>query len=99
MSAAAPAFKNPMRTIENIRADLDQAIERRARLWEELGAGGDPTKSAEAAELTQLIDDLWAEARALKAYERFGPSDIIRARARTEERLEREARRLDRKAA
>jgi hypothetical protein len=99
MSPSASAFKESMRTIENIRADLDRAIERRARLWEELGAGGDPAKSAEAAELTQLIDDLWAEARALKAYERFGRSDIIRSRARTEERLEREARRLDRKAA
>lgn len=99
MSPAPAPFKGVMRTIEDIRADLDLAIERRARLWEELGAGVDPTKSAEAAELTQLIDDLWAEARALKAYERFGPSDIIRARARTEERLERESRRLDRRAA
>ncbi|HEX2044869.1 MAG TPA: hypothetical protein VHF23_04480 [Gaiellaceae bacterium] len=88
-----------MRTIENIRADLDRAIERRAQLWEELAAGVDPAKSAEAAELTQKIDDLWAEARALRAYERFGPSEIIRARARTEERLDREARRLDRRAA
>lgn len=92
-------FKPVMRTIEDIRAELDQAIERRARLWEELGAGADPAKSAEAGELTTLIDDLWAEARALKAYERFGPSDIIRSRARTEERLEREARRLERRAA
>lgn len=99
MSPAPAPFKGLMRTIEDIRADLDLAIERRARLWEELAGGVDPTRSAEAAELTQLIDDLWAEARALKAYERFGPSDIIRSRARTEERLEREARRLDRRAA
>lgn len=99
MTPAPAPFNGVMRTIEDIRVELDLAIERRARLWEELGAGGDPAKSAEAAELTQLIDDLWAEARALKAYERFGPSDIIRSRARTEERLERESRRLDRKAA
>jgi hypothetical protein len=88
-----------MRTITDIRADLDRAIERRAQLWEELARGVDPEKSAEAAELTKKIDDLWAEARALKAHERFGPSEIIRARARTEERLDREARRLDRRAA
>jgi hypothetical protein len=88
-----------MRTMEDIRADLDLAIERRARLWEELGAGVDPDKSAEAHDLTKIIDDLWAEARALKAHEQFGPSDLIRARARAEERLDREARRLDRRAA
>jgi outer membrane murein-binding lipoprotein Lpp len=88
-----------MRTIKDIRADLDRAIERRAQLWEELAGGVDPAKSSEAAELTKKIDDLWAEARALKAHERFGPSEIIRARARAEERLDREARRLDRRAA
>lgn len=88
-----------MPTIEDIRTDLDLAIERRARLWEELGSGVDPVKSAEAADLTKVIDDLWAEARALKARERFGDSDLIRARARAEERLDREARRLDRRAA
>jgi hypothetical protein len=97
--SAPAAFNQAMRTINDIRADLDRAIDRRAELWDELGGGGDPVKSAEAAELTKLIDDLWAEARALKAYERFGASDIIRARARTEERLERESRRLDRRAA
>jgi hypothetical protein len=99
MTGGREAFNPVMRTIENIRADLDRAIERRAQLWEELAAGVDPAKSAEVAELTQKIDALWAEARALKAYERFGPSEIIRARARTEERLDREARRLDRRAA
>ena len=88
-----------MRTIETIRADLDRAIERRAQLWEELAAGFDPAKSAEAADLTKTIDELWAEARALKAHERFGPSEIIRARARAEERLDREARRTHRRAA
>ncbi len=53
-----------------------------------------PAKSAEAAELSKQIDELWAEARALRAHDRFGPSDAIRARARAEERLERDSRRL-----
>ena len=83
-----------MRTIEHIREELERATERRAELWHELGDGVDPAKSAEAAELSQRIDELWAEARALKAYDRFGPSDAIRARARAEERLERDTRRL-----
>ena len=83
-----------MRTIHEIRDELEQAVDRRAELWHELGEGVDPAKSAEAAELSQKIDELWAEARALKAYSTFGPSDAIRARARAEERLERDSRRL-----
>ena len=83
-----------MRTIRDIRDELDRAVDRRAELWHELGEGVDPAKSAEAAELSQKIDELWAEARALKAHSTFGPSDAIRARARAEERLERDSRRL-----
>ena len=83
-----------MRTIENIRKELERAVERRAELWHDLNEGVDPAKSAEAAELSEQIDELWAEARALRAHDRFGPSDAIRARARAEERLERDSRRL-----
>jgi hypothetical protein len=83
-----------MRTMKDIRDELERAVERRAHLWHELNDGVDPSKSAEAAELSEKIDELWAEARALRAYDRFGPSDEIRARARAEERLERDSRRL-----
>lgn len=83
-----------MRTITDIRDELERAVERRAELWHELNNGVDPIKSAEAAELSHKIDELWAESRALRAYQRFGPSDEIRARARAEERLERDSRRL-----
>ena len=83
-----------MRTIENIRKELERAVERRAELWHYLNEGVDPAKSAEAAELSEQIDELWAEARALRAHDLFGPSDAIRARARAEERLERDSRRL-----
>ena len=83
-----------MRTIEDIRKELARAVERRAELWHDMNDGVDPAKSAEAAELSEQIDELWAEARALRAHDRFGPSDAIRARARAEERLERDSRRL-----
>jgi cell division protein FtsB len=83
-----------MRTIEDIRKELERAVERRAELWHDLNEGVDPAKSAEAAELSDQIDELWAEARALRAHDLFGPSDAIRARARAEERLERDSRRL-----
>jgi 5'-deoxynucleotidase YfbR-like HD superfamily hydrolase len=83
-----------VRTITNIRNELDRAIARRAELWRELGEGGDPEKSAQAAKLSDQIDALWAESRALRAQTRYGDASLIRARARTEERLEREGRRL-----
>ena len=78
----------------DIRAELDRAVARRSELWRELGEGGDPAKSAEAAGISKEIDALWAESRELRARTRFGDANVIRARARTEERLEREGRRL-----
>ena len=82
-----------MRTISEIRAELDETTERRAELWHELGEGPDPAKSAEAAGLSSKIEDLWAEARSVQARNRFGAPELIVARARAEERLERESRR------
>jgi hypothetical protein len=87
-----------MRSKEEIRADLDQAAQHRAELWEELGHGVDPAKSAEAARLSSLIEDLWAELRAVQAQERWGSTELIRRRAMAEERLERDTLRI-RKAA
>ena len=98
MQGCRVAFNDVMRTIEDIRVEIDKASARRTELWEELSAGVDPDRSAHAKELTALIDELYAEIRALKARERFGDSELIRARARAEERLERDARRLDRAA-
>ena len=87
-----------MRSIQEIRADLDRAAEHRAELWEELGEGVDPAKSAEAHRLSSLIEDLWAELRAVQAHQRWGSSELIRRRAMAEERLERDSLRV-RKAA
>jgi hypothetical protein len=87
-----------MRARNDIRKDLDEAVERRGELWEELGHGLDPAKSAEARRLSSLIDDLWAELRAVNAQQRWGSSELIQRRARAEERLERDTLRV-RKAA
>jgi len=76
--------------MNEIRAELDRAVDRRAELWHELGAGVDPAKSAEAARLSSQIEQLWAEARATQARMRFGAPELIQARARAEERLERD---------
>jgi hypothetical protein len=82
-----------VRTVAQIKAELQRTVDRRAELWHELGAGHDPAKSAEVARLSSRIEDLWAEARAAQAQRRFGAPELIQARARAEERLERESRR------
>jgi hypothetical protein len=87
-----------MRPLEEIRTDIERATESRADLWEQLSDGADPAKSAEVQRLTHLIDELWAEERATRARVRFGPSENILARARAEDRLDRESRRLRRAA-
>jgi hypothetical protein len=87
-----------MRTIQEIRTDLQQATERRGELWEALGHGRDEVKSAEAARLSGLIEDLWTELRTVKARQRWGDPELIQRRARAEERLERDSLRI-RKAA
>jgi hypothetical protein len=76
-----------------IRAELDEAVDRRAEIWHELGEGIDPAKSAEVKRLSGRIEELWAEARAVEARKRFGAPELIHARARAEERLERDSRR------
>jgi hypothetical protein len=76
-----------------IRVELDEAVDRRAEIWHELGDGIDPAKSAEVKRLSSKIEELWAEARATEARNRFGAPELIQARARAEERLERDSRR------
>jgi hypothetical protein len=83
-----------VRNQAEIKAELEGAIARRAELWDDLNEGHDPAKSAEAAQLTARIADLWSEYRNVRARLRHGPVEQIHARARAEERLEREAKRL-----
>ena len=87
-----------MRTPNDIRRELENAVARRGELWEDLGHGRDEAKAAEAARLSGLINDLWSELRAVKARQRWGDADLIQRRARAEERLERDSLRI-RKAA
>jgi hypothetical protein len=46
--------------------------------------------AAEVEELTKRIQALWTEARVARTRARFGSPDTIIARARAEERLERD---------
>ena len=93
----APVFMG-VRNLAEIRGELERASELRAALWEELSEGYDSAKSAEAARLSTLIEDLWVEARTAAARARYGPSEEIITRARAEDRLDREARRYQQAA-
>ena len=81
-----------------IRKELDEAIEKRGELWNRLSNEHNTELAREAEKLSARIEELWMEARSAQARLSFGEPDRIIARARTEERLEREARRFRRAA-
>jgi hypothetical protein len=80
-----------MRPINDIRAEIERASERRAELSSALSRGRDDALAAELRAVQARLEDLWEEQRAARAEARFGPRESIRRRARTEERLERAA--------
>jgi 3-keto-L-gulonate-6-phosphate decarboxylase len=80
-----------MRTLDEIRLEIERATERRADLLHVLAEGHDDTVAAEHAELEDEIARLWDEYREAKVRGRFGDRDAIIKRARLEERLERAA--------
>ena len=80
-----------MTTLDQIRAEIDNATERRAELWHLLSEGHEPALATELHELVERLSALWAEHRALQARARFGDRDEIIKRARHEERLARAA--------
>jgi hypothetical protein len=78
-------------TLNQIQNEIEQTSERRTELWHVLSEEYSPEAAAELKRLTEQLDHLWDEERALKATLRFGDRDHIVARARVEERLERAA--------
>ena len=84
-------FEGTMRTIDDIRTEIEKLTEQRAGLFHELSRGHDPVLAAEHARLEERIADLWDEHRTARAQRRWGDRDRIIKRARAEERLERAA--------
>jgi hypothetical protein len=80
-----------MKTLIEIKAEIERATERRAELWHTLSQGHDSAAVAEVKELEERIQRLWDEERMLRAQVRFGDRDEIIKRARHEERLARAA--------
>jgi hypothetical protein len=80
-----------VRTIEDIKLDIERATERRAELYHALSQGHDVVLAAELKELEAEIATLWIQHREARVRNRFGDRDRIIKRARLEERLERAA--------
>jgi hypothetical protein len=80
-----------VKTLEDIKLDIERATERRAELLHVLAEGHDAAVAAEHAQVEEDIARLWDEYRAARVESRFGDRDVIIKRARLEERLERAA--------
>jgi septal ring factor EnvC (AmiA/AmiB activator) len=80
-----------MRTLEDIKTEIDRLSDRRADVLHALAQGHDPELTAEHRQLDDQIAALWDEQRALRAQIRFGDRNLIIQRARHEERLSRAA--------
>jgi hypothetical protein len=91
MDRQADAFLATMRHLDDIRTEIEQLTEQRRELLRALSLGHDPELVAEHTEIESRIARLWDEYRSERARVRFGERDVIIARARHEERLERAA--------
>lgn len=80
-----------MRSLTEIRAEIERLAQRRAEVLTALGERHHPALAAERAQLEEQIARLWEEYRIERARLRFGEREAIIARARHEERLERAA--------
>lgn len=81
-----------MRPTDEIRNELQELSERRSRAWE-LARQGAP-RPDEIRALTRRIDELWAELRRAESGARYGSRELIMARAKAEQLLEAQLRRL-----
>jgi len=80
-----------VRTLNDIRAEIEALTERRGQLLRVLSEQHDTALTDEHARLEDEIAKLWEEHRIERARIRFGERDEIIQRARHEERLERAA--------
>ncbi|HEV2591863.1 MAG TPA: hypothetical protein VGU02_08215 [Gaiellaceae bacterium] len=80
-----------MRTLNEIKQDIDELSERRVNVMRRLSEGFDASLSAEHLKLEEQIAELWEEQRMARATLRNGDRDLIIQRARQDERLSRAA--------
>ena len=80
-----------MRTLKEIKQEIDVLSERRIEVMRALSEGYEAPLASEHQELEEHIAQLWEEQRNARAMLRFGDRDVIIQKARQEERLSRAA--------
>jgi hypothetical protein len=80
-----------VKTIQEIRSEIERASEDRAALLQRLSAGHDVVLADELRKLNDRIAELWDEHREARVRTRFGDRREIIRRARLEERIDRAA--------
>jgi hypothetical protein len=80
-----------VKTIQEIRVEIERASEDRADLLHRLSAGHDVVLAKELRELDERIAKLWDEHREARVRTRFGDRNEIIRRARLEDRIDRAA--------
>jgi uncharacterized small protein (DUF1192 family) len=80
-----------MRTLDEIRTEIERLTEERSELLHKLSQGHDALLAIEHKEIEERIAGLWDEHRTARAELRWGDRDVIIKRARAEERLDRAA--------
>ena len=80
-----------MRTLQDIKNEIESLSDRRSDVLQRLSEGHNPELAAEHKELDEQIARLWDEQRTVRATIRFGDRNLIIQRARHEERLSRAA--------
>jgi spore maturation protein CgeB len=80
-----------VRTLTEIRDEIERASEDRAELRHRLSGGRDVILAEELKELDERIAQLWDEHREARVRIRFGDRTEIIRRARLEERIDRAA--------
>jgi hypothetical protein len=91
MTTATDAFRELMTRLLEIKKEIQRLSDQRREVLHALSEGHDSALVAERQALDEQLAALWDEYRAERARVRFGERDLIIARARHEERLERAA--------
>ena len=84
-------WESMTRSLEDIRAEIEELTERRSDLLHSLNEEHDRALVDQHKAIDEQLERLWAEQREARARLRFGERDRIIRRARAEERLERAA--------
>ena len=85
------AFLEVMPRLLEIKKEIQRLSDERREILHALSEGHDSALVAQRQKVDERLAALWDEYRAERARVRFGERDLIIARARHEERLERAA--------